>query len=56
MRMGGLLRRINESGQRTETLLRAAAGRMEAAEDAVQSQLKKEGLLPGVGPTDERDE
>ncbi len=32
MRMSGLLRRINESGQETEALLRIAAGRMEAAQ------------------------
>jgi hypothetical protein len=46
MRMNGLLRRINESGQRTETLLRTAAERMEAAESALGTQFKSEGLLP----------
>ncbi len=45
MRMGGLLRRINESGQRTETLLRTAAERMEAAESNLEQQFQKEGLL-----------
>jgi hypothetical protein len=47
MRMSGLLRRINESGQRTETLLRTAAERMEAAESALEQQFQKEGLVDG---------
>jgi hypothetical protein len=46
MRMSGIMRRINESGQRTETLLRMAAERMESAELALEQQFKKEGLLP----------
>jgi hypothetical protein len=46
MRMNGLLRRINESGQRTEQLLRQAAERMEAAEAALGAQFRSEGLLP----------
>lgn len=45
MRMSGLLRRINESGQRTESLLRTAAERMEAAETALEQQCQKEGLV-----------
>ena len=45
MRMTGLLRRINESGERTEALLRQAAERMEAAEAALTSQFQNEGLL-----------
>jgi hypothetical protein len=45
MRMSGLLRRINESGQRTEALLRTASERMEAAETALEKQFQKEGLL-----------
>jgi hypothetical protein len=45
MRMSGLLRRINESGQRTETLLRTAAERMEAAESSLEQQFQKEGLV-----------
>lgn len=45
MRMNGLIRRINESGQRAETLLRSAAERMEAAEAAIAEQLANEGLL-----------
>jgi hypothetical protein len=45
MRMSGLLRRINESGQRTEALLRQAAERMEAAESALGTQFRTEGLL-----------
>jgi hypothetical protein len=44
MRMGGLLRRINESGQRTETMLRMAAERMEATEAKLEKDLRKEGL------------
>ncbi len=44
MRMNGLLRRLDESGQRTESLLRAAAERMEAAETVLQEQFTKEGL------------
>ena len=45
MRMSGLMRRINESGQRTEALLRTAAQRMEAAETALEQQFQKEGLV-----------
>jgi hypothetical protein len=44
MRMSGLLRRINESGQRTEALLRTAAELMEAAESSLEQQFQKEGL------------
>jgi len=46
MRMTGLLRKINESGQQTEALLRMAAGRMEAAQAKLEKDLVKEGLLP----------
>ena len=45
MRMSGLLRRINESGLRTETLLRTAAERMESAEAALERQFLNEGLV-----------
>jgi hypothetical protein len=45
MRMSGLLRRINESGQRTEVLLRMAAERMEGAEAALEPQFLREGLI-----------
>lgn len=45
MRMNGLLRRIDEAGQRTESLLRTAAERMEAAEEALQEQFNREGLI-----------
>jgi hypothetical protein len=55
MRMSGLLRRINESGQRTETLLRTAAERMEAAESALGTQFKSEGLLPDSEENEETD-
>jgi hypothetical protein len=39
MRMNGLLRRIDEAEQRTESLLRTVAKRMEATEWALQEQL-----------------
>ncbi len=44
MRMNGLLRRIDEAGQRTEVLLRTAAERMESAEATLEEQFTKEGL------------
>ena len=46
MRMSGLQRRINEAGQRTETMLRTAVELMEAAESKLEQDLHKEGLLP----------
>jgi len=49
MRMSGLLRRINESGQRTEVILRTAAQMMEAAETQLQQDLCKQGLLDETG-------
>ena len=45
MRMGGLLRQIDESGQRTELMLRMAAERMEAAEARLERDLRKQGLV-----------
>jgi len=45
MRMNGLLRRIDEAGQRTESLLRTAAERMELAEAVLQEQFSREGLV-----------
>jgi len=45
MRMGGLLRQIDESGQRTELMLRMAAERMEAAEARLEQDLRKQGLV-----------
>lgn len=45
MRTNGLLRRIDEAGQRTESILRTAAERMEAAETALQEQFSREGLV-----------
>ena len=45
MRMGGLLRQIDESGQRTELMLRMAAERMEAAEGRLETDLRKQGLI-----------
>ena len=53
MRMTGLLRRINESGKRTEQLLRQAAERMESAEAALGAQFRSEGLL---GESEENEE
>jgi hypothetical protein len=53
MRMGGLLRRINESGQRTENLLRSAAERMEAAAAELAQQFRKQGLASD--PEDDAD-
>ncbi|MFC1833207.1 hypothetical protein ACFL2Q_00565 [Thermodesulfobacteriota bacterium] len=54
MRMRGVLGRIDQSGQRTEALLRTAADCMEAAEAKLEHDLKKEGLLPET--TDDGDE
>ena len=48
MPMGGLLRRINESGQRTEVSLRKAAERMEAAHAKLEKDFQKEGLLSPI--------
>ena len=45
MRIGGLLARINESGQRTELLLQMGAERMEAAESRLEQDLRKQGLI-----------
>jgi hypothetical protein len=45
MRMTGLMRRINESGQRTEALLRMAAQKMEAEEAALEEQFQNQGLF-----------
>ncbi len=46
MRMSGLLRTLNESGQRTELLLRKAAERMEAARSKLEKDLQRAGLMP----------
>jgi hypothetical protein len=45
MRISGLLARINESGHRTELLLRMGAERMEAAECRLEQDLRKQGLV-----------
>jgi hypothetical protein len=45
MRMRGLLRQIDEAGQRTEVMLRMAAERMEAAEARLEQDLRKQGLI-----------
>ncbi|MGO9117270.1 MAG: hypothetical protein ACLQPD_06615 [Desulfomonilaceae bacterium] len=55
MRMSGLLRTLNESGQRTELLLRKAAERMEAAHAKLEKDLQRAGLMPPLNG-DEADE
>jgi len=52
MRMNGLLKRVDETGQRMEGLLRIAAERAEAAESALEQNLLKEGLLPEISHKD----
>ncbi len=56
MRMNGLLRRINGSGQQMESLLRIAAGTMEAAQAKLEKDLVKEGLLPEPDADEEGEE
>lgn len=53
VRMAGLLSRINESSQRSETLLRIPAQRIEAAEASLDAQFKNQGLLPEKDLSDE---
>ncbi len=53
MRMSGLLRWIDKSGQRTEALLRQAAERMESEEAALGAQFRSEGLLADSEEDDE---
>jgi hypothetical protein len=48
MRMKALFRRINETGQRMEGLLRMAAERMDSAEARLQEDLRGQGLLGEV--------
>ena len=57
MRMSGLLRTLNESGQRTELLLRKAAERMEAAHSKLEKDLQRAGLMPPLNgdQADERE-
>ncbi|AFM28226.1 hypothetical protein [Desulfomonile tiedjei] len=56
MRMNGLLKRVDETGQRMEGLLRMAAERAEAAESALEQNLLKEGLLPEISHKDPDEE
>jgi ABC-type iron transport system FetAB permease component len=56
MRMNGLVKRVDETGQRMEAMLRAAAERAEAAESALEQNLLKEGLLPEISSEDEVEE
>jgi hypothetical protein len=53
MRMNGLLARINEAGQRSESLLRMGAERMEAAERQLAEDLGKQGLTADKGSSEE---
>ena len=55
MRMNGLLRRIDEAGQRTESLFRTAAERMEAAENSLHEQFNREGLVQSNDTESEND-
>ena len=56
MRMNGLLKRVDETGQRMEAMLRAAAERAEAAESALEQNLLKEGLLAEFSTQDAAEE
>ena len=56
MRMNGLFKRVDETCQRMEALLRMAAERAEAAESALEQNLLKEGLLPEISPKDSNEE
>jgi len=56
MRMSGLLKRVDETGQRMEALLRVAAQKAEAAESELEQNLLKEGLLPETSTKDHEDE
>jgi hypothetical protein len=56
MRMNGLLKRVDETGQRMEGMLRMAAERAEAAESALEQNLLKEGLLPDISPNGDEEE
>ncbi|MBM3302297.1 MAG: hypothetical protein FJY85_20390 [Deltaproteobacteria bacterium] len=56
MRMNGLLKRVDETGQRMEAMLRAAAERAEAAEAALEQNLLKEGLLARTSTEEDAEE
>ena len=56
MRMNGLLKRVDETGQRMGGMLRAAAERAEAAESALEQNLMKEGLLVEIASEDEQED
>ena len=55
MRMRGLFSRINETGERMESLLRSASERAEAAEARLEDQLRRERVLPELQPEDGAD-
>jgi hypothetical protein len=56
MRMNGLLKRVDETGQRMEGMLRMAAERAEAAESALEQNLLKEGLLTNISSDEDTEE
>ena len=56
MRMKGLLGRINETGQRMESMLREAAERLDAAEAQLENDLRKQGLVTDTDQSDDVDE
>ena len=51
MRMNGLLRRIDEAGQRTESLLQDCGGTYGGSRAALQEQFNREGLVHGMTPS-----
>jgi hypothetical protein len=56
MSMRATLARINESGERTEDLLKMAAERMEAAEASLEKDLVKQGLVAQPEESEENPE
>ncbi len=56
MRMNGLLKRVDETGQRMKAMLRMAAERAEAAEAVLEQNLLKEGLLSGASTEEDAGE
>jgi len=56
MRMKALFGRINDTGQRMEVLLRMAAERIDAAEEQLSEDLRKQGLISENDPAAEEPE
>lgn len=50
------MKRVDETGQRMEGMLRMAAERAEAAESALEQNLLKEGLLPEISSDEDKEE